>query len=302
MVEPVGCEVNFETLPPLAGCVWVARPAASCRNLHSCGQETQGPRAFLAKSHSRGRGFDSLGSTHDSAPLAPLPLRIFASSRGGPQIGCPYWPPARVAARLRGRRRRGGAPRASASSVGCNGQTRCGSGDRRRPSPRAPGRRRSRGWSRRCAACCERRSRRACDRREAGLRARGRPEPLEVPNASVANRGRRACRTGGPVKHVAAVQPAHRVERRDELAGPAHTEASEIGRTKVFALRAHQPSAPARTTIPSPFRNDGNHLQGSARRETRLGGAAPRDRRAVGSRSRVVPSTHPRGRKHAHAV
>src|SRR5262245_5705085 len=43
---------------PTAGCVWVARPAATCRDLHARSPEAQGPRSG-AKWHSRGRGFDS---------------------------------------------------------------------------------------------------------------------------------------------------------------------------------------------------------------------------------------------------
>src|SRR5262245_53107750 len=56
-----GCEDQSKLRgpPPYAGCVWVARPAAFCRDPHTRSPETQGPRAFKAKSHSRGRGFDS---------------------------------------------------------------------------------------------------------------------------------------------------------------------------------------------------------------------------------------------------
>jgi hypothetical protein len=125
-----------------AGCVWVARPAASCRDLHIDGPEPQGPRAFQAKSHSRGRGFDSprLHSRFcwvSALTAQPRPPRAGHSPRSlrvpsaapVPESGitCPKWRRRRSPSPRRcGGRRRSGCD-SGAASRGCGG--------RRRPSP-----------------------------------------------------------------------------------------------------------------------------------------------------------------------
>jgi hypothetical protein len=88
-------------------------------------------------------GSTPLGSTHDSAPLAALPLRIFASSSRGVSVRVSVLDAAGVAARLRGGRRRGWrrAPQDSAryrtatNSPGCAARGACVA---RAPQPPEP--------------------------------------------------------------------------------------------------------------------------------------------------------------------